>query len=179
MDKAYFDMIRLMEDPKVSGKMTWESAEGAKGLSGFTFKLTPAMAQGTNPLAHPDYKGGAVPSDAEPPEKSRTPIGLKALPQAPVPEEYPKFRMNPSMGYAADPGLAPPASTGMSAIDQQGMYGTLAQILAGFGSGFLDKDNPMQAIGATAAGVGRNLAYNAALKKQLAAILGEGGNSNF
>lgn len=159
------DLISRLLTQHTNAKVSMTSGEGADNITDIKIswpKATPGSATSINAATGPQASRLAGTPTTPTPQS----IGRVNNPPAPV---------TPPML----PPATPPGAPVTSAIDQQGMYGTLAQILAGFGSGFLDKDNPMQAVGATAAGIGRNLAYNAALKKQLAAILGEGGNSNF
>jgi len=158
------DLISRLLTQHTNAKVSMTSGEGADNITDLKVswpKATPGSATSINAATGPST--------------SR----IAGVPTVPTPQSIGRINNPPTPAALTPPPPSAPAPIGVSAIDQQGMYGTLAQILAGFGSGFLDKDNPAQAIGATAAGVGRNLAYNAALKKQLAAILGEGGNSNF
>ena len=63
-------------------------------------------------------------------------------------------------------------------LDKRGQLALLGQVMANFGSGFMDKDNPMQAIASTTSQLGSNIMGNLAMKKILAQMMGEG-PSNF
>jgi len=154
MVNNYQWFIDRMSDPNVDAKLTLSSAGGANALSNIKFDMKPNLA--------PQAPGTFAPTGLP----ATTPMAAPTI--APTPQFAPQTFTG-----------QPPVDPSTAALNSQGGMGTIASLLAGMGAGFFGKDSPAQNIGATIGGVGRNLAYNAALKKQLAAMMGDGGNSNF